>query len=78
MPDWSILNLKKVLGTFTSKKNEKKNELQEVEYPTIYYTRNGERFVDGEEFLRSKTGQELLDSAIKMKINSNANSNSRR
>lgn len=54
--------------------NEKK--IEPPEYPKMRYTRNGERFVDGEEFLRSKTGQRLLESAIKMKINSNAKSDS--
>ena len=54
--------------------NEREIELPE--YPKMRYTRNGERFVDGEEFLRSKTGQRLLKRAIRMERAINAKSNS--
>lgn len=54
--------------------NEKKQE--PPEYPKMRYTRNRERFVDGEELLRSKAGQRLLESAIKMEVKLNKISDS--
>ena len=49
--------------------SEKKTEAQE--YPKVRYTGIGVRFVDGVDLLRSKAGQRLLDSAMKMETNSN-------
>lgn len=51
------------------KMSEKKTEPQE--YPKVRYTGIGVRFVDGVDLLRSKAGQRLLDSAMKMETNSN-------
>ena len=53
------------------------SEIEPPEYPKMRYTRNGERYVDGKEFLKSKTGQDLLESVLNMKINSDAESDSR-
>lgn len=43
--------------------------IEPPEYPKMRYTRNGERYVDSEEFIRSKTGRRLMERVLKMKIN---------
>lgn len=43
-----------------------KKKSEPPEYPKIHYTRRGERFVDDEDFLMSKTGQRSLKSAIEL------------
>lgn len=54
--------------------NEKKQE--SPEFPKVRYTGIGIRTIDGEELLRSKAGQRLLDRAMKISINSNTKSKS--
>lgn len=54
--------------------NKKKQE--PPEFPKVRYTGIGIRTIDGEEFLRSKAGQRLLDRAMKISINSDAKSKS--
>ena len=43
--------------------------IEPPEYPKMRYTRNGERYVDSEEFIKSKTGRRLMERVLKMKIN---------